>query len=102
MTQHTPGPWEPTLGQVPPESVWNQHGFARICRLSDRYDSGPLSNSTITANARLIAAAPDLLAALEALAEFIPDIALHNTQAMMRRDTAINLTMAALAKAKGE
>ncbi len=55
--KHTPGPWQWTQHFDPTISIYRD-GFGQIARL---YDS---SAGTGKANARLIAAAPDLLAAL--------------------------------------
>ncbi len=57
MSKHTPGPWQWTQHFDPTISIYKD-GFGQIARL---YDS---SAGTGKANARLIAAAPDLLAAL--------------------------------------
>ena len=64
MAKFSEAPWSPTPGQIPPESIWSADGQTRICRLSDRYDDGAKDDETLLANARLIAAAPELLAAL--------------------------------------
>lgn len=58
--KHTPGPWQWTQHFDPTISIYKD-GFGQIARL---YDS---SAGTGKANARLIAAAPDLLDALKAL-----------------------------------
>jgi hypothetical protein len=60
MSKFSKGPWDPTPGQIPPESIWSDDG-KRICRLSNRYDDGAEDHETIMANARLIADAPRLL-----------------------------------------
>lgn len=57
MSKHTPGPWQWTQHFDPTISIYKD-GFGQIARL---YDS---SAGTGKANARLIAAAPDLLEAL--------------------------------------
>lgn len=57
MSKHTPGPWQWTQHFDPTISIYKD-GFGQIARL---YDS---SAGTGKANARLIAAAPDLLNAL--------------------------------------
>ena len=82
---HTPGPWEIEQQQkcLPPyvvPSKINSNNFYCIAKLH-----GPDNQ----ANARLIAAAPDLLAALEATLKHINDD--------MTRETVC----AAIAKAKG-
>lgn len=70
MNTHTPGPWKAEL--VPSSFEGNNHfrvmadsphapGLAQVvCEIN-----GPWAHENYRANARLIAAAPDLLAALE-------------------------------------
>jgi hypothetical protein len=60
MGEHTPGPWEYRAPEK--EEVWGPAIYA-----SGAYDRHmePLAAATTEADARLIAAAPDLLAALE-------------------------------------
>ena len=60
MAKYTPGPWNT---MVSGGSVWGSGG-EWICDPSDRH---AYPTDTQRANARLIAAAPDLLAALEAM-----------------------------------
>jgi len=66
--QHTPGPWSNTPGQP---TIWADDGQTHIATIEDlpwvTLSSGWRTSDTATedANARLIAAAPDLLAALE-------------------------------------
>jgi hypothetical protein len=86
-TIHTPAPWkhDPTWGII-------KHGKSEICALH----SGNL------ANANLIAAAPDLLSALEsaynAIAWDIPGGNLSDEQ----EETLLDVIREALRKAKGE
>jgi hypothetical protein len=54
---HTPGPWEVREGK---EEVWGPAVYAM-----GAHDLQPLAAAETEADARLIAAAPDLLAALE-------------------------------------
>lgn len=101
-TNHTPGPWhiihEPTLNtyHIRVEDL----DAAPVASLF--YSSGglrpQLSRELIDANARLIAAAPDLLAACLNLtvACELTDDAYYDAI-----DTAINIARAAIAKAKG-
>lgn len=79
-TQHTPGPWNVS----PP------------CELSHRYSvyhNGPLVYVERGEDARLISAAPDLLAAIEGLLNALPSATTH---------PAIKAARAAIAKATGE
>ena len=66
MSKHTPGPWKPywyggatTVGHA-------QDNFQRIAEITHTSKS----DSEITANAKLIAAAPDLLEACRILADY--------------------------------
>ncbi len=59
MSKHTPGPWSIANGS-PPQVI--APGKCDICAMS-----GAASNESVMADARLIAAAPDLLEALQAL-----------------------------------
>ncbi len=56
--KHTPGPWKLDLGLGAPEVVGNNRRIARVL-----YEGGSEDNE-VDANARLIAAAPDLLGTL--------------------------------------
>lgn len=96
MTTHTPGPWFCENGDNR-WTVWDDEGMACICDVHAGVEPDP-SGAT---HARLIAAAPDLLAACEALME-----------AQRRADAgehggfgvyvdAIDAARAAIAKAKG-
>jgi hypothetical protein len=84
--QHTPGPWE-WRGD---EGGWFLvPGVLAICNT----DGTPGDDVIDRANARLIAAAPDLLAALEGLFLLLDAGSLYEPQAYAAR--------AAIAKAKG-
>lgn len=95
-TQHTPGPWS----YEPDHSTHNLGGFL-VTTTGGRFDllevprSTPPTGGTAKANARLIASAPDLLAALEALMSDPEVTTVCAPEAWERADTAI-------AKAKGE
>ena len=74
-TKHTPGPWyaddlEPNLG------IWSEQTGALVARtqVGQHEDCGILiTSSEEEANARLIAAAPDMLEALEAAERLIDE-----------------------------
>lgn len=59
-TKHTPGPWK----QVGGTEVWEERNVYRICKCSGSY--GPKADA-MRFNARLITAAPELLAACQAI-----------------------------------
>lgn len=63
--KHTPGPWQMRSQRIQRAATVEAPGRTPIC-----VTTGVESKVTHEANARLIAAAPDLLAALEAVAEF--------------------------------
>lgn len=72
MTKHTPGPWtvEPVTSPWNSPLIYAEAHVGPIAEIRPRLDiaaSHPMVVETRNANARLIAAAPDLLAALEAL-----------------------------------
>lgn len=78
--KHTPGPWvviekTTSVGKCfrvgPHEIVTENHGG--ICLYDDRTQLNPHSAGEQEANARLIAAAPDLLKALEEAVECLED-----------------------------
>ena len=87
-TKHTPGPWHLSASKA---CIWHQdHG--RICT--------PPNHAQVwnwEPNARLIAAAPELLAALEALLDM--DVAYQRGP---RVQDAVAVARTAIAKAKGE
>jgi hypothetical protein len=90
MTAHTPGPWEAYIdGQISSVNTFAESDRAMLIDITRSGTSVKQDN----ANARLIAAAPDLLAALERLYAALSldaDMVLACEQAR-----------AALAKAKG-
>ena len=87
MNKHTPGPWF---------SQYDDNGFYEIgseavsLRLAFTFGEG----DTDEANARLMAAAPDLLEALNAMVEY--------TSSQEYDHAAVKQACAAIAKAKGE
>lgn len=84
--KHTPGPWRKS-GVI----IKGANGEA-VCFLSQRNDDHRKPDGELEANARLIAAAPKLLEALEVIvAAFDGDIA-----------DALKAAQAAIAEAKGE
>lgn len=72
MSTHTPGPWKFYSGGAGKPSVWMADDAGSICTLSTRRPNKQLGRPGRTqeqaiADARLIAAAPDLLDALRLL-----------------------------------
>ena len=84
MSKHTPGPWE----KAEPFATVRAPGRPCIA------DCGSRSDLDAQANARLIAAAPDLLAALEYIMAWTPND--------WNAETARDMARAAIAKARGE
>lgn len=70
-TKHTPGPWFVSENAVKPAlrpyAIYSRHDC--ICDVLSEIEEGPTDRDT--ANARLIAAAPELLEALEELADLM-------------------------------
>ena len=111
MAQHTPGPWRydesaPYDGRskgyiresVGQEVIGRRNAGRAVCRVT-----GVFGDDTMRANARLIAAAPDLLDALRALLKAVagldaPMVTEHEAE---RREPALRAARAALAKAEG-
>ena len=100
-TTHTPGPWRVIFKNITdtPE-VWAEprpHQQYMIALLGRNDTLRPAE-----ANARLIAAAPDLLAALEAAHAALTLAALGSSNAQQEARTAKARVEAAIAKARGE
>ena len=107
MTQHTPGPWKVDTGNDGDGiRVYQQrcrpelHGAQPlIAALDPGRDWIAVPVTELAHNARLIAAAPDLLAALQDLIRLFPD----EGSAIARGCTAdLRAARAAIRKAKGE
>ena len=64
---HTPGPWEHNKQPSEPWCIWGLNGTRAIAALCHNDDP-----AITTANARLIAAAPELLAACKAALATFP------------------------------
>jgi len=87
--RHTPGPWANNGGRIEAGGSYGEPSFEAIAVVGiinqqDHHD---------TANARLIAAAPDLLAALRVLQTMLHDLPMP---------AANNVINHAIAKAQGE
>lgn len=99
-TKTSPGPW---IVQVPPTACQTvrfvvSDAGAHVCKVGHMdYTSG--SQESDIANAALIAAAPELLAALEVLVEHAQETYPHFESERGQRD--IKQALAAIAKATG-
>lgn len=94
---HTPGPW--TLNRVAysdASAVFVMSGKSTVCEVYPR----PQGAESREANARLIAAAPTMLAALEVIAAWTPSASPNEPGGMSIMD-AIDAARAAIARAKG-
>lgn len=103
MINYTAGPWVASRGDGGPYwSVWNSE--ALYYRVATVPISGRLCDpAIIEANAKLIAAAPDMLKALENLADYYADKAdLGNPMLNFRLSSAIKQAREAISKAKGK
>lgn len=75
MSKHTPGPWLIAAGTT--VYALNAHGYNRFSAQAQRghtSDKWPTDEEELEANARLIAAAPELLEALKDCSEYLSDI----------------------------
>ncbi len=99
MSTHTPGPWEVRshnkrkVADMDETSDWTVYGanLEMVCMEAHR-------NPCAAADAQLIAAAPQLLEALQ----YIANGALAGNTASVQLDDAIELARRAIAKATGE
>ncbi|MBK1633773.1 hypothetical protein CKO31_24145 [Thiohalocapsa halophila] len=106
-TEYTPGPWrvlDLRTAERPREVITVGTQAGAICRLRNDVSERTISAED-EANAHLIAAAPDLAAALAVALEFLEfcwrDVSL-NEYAEEQREQAELAIRAALAKARGE
>ena len=93
MSSHTPGPWEVFCDSPREFSVWRRNARTQNLdkRVACKVDLGDVS---------IIAAAPDLLAALEAIWPFVEED--DGGFATPQYQAAINQVCAAIAKARGK
>ena len=108
MSTHTPGPW--TLN---PKAVFENNGFkinafpvsgsgqAIAAVWAGSFGKGPFGLDNQEANARLIAAAPDLAEAVRELLATHPAAYREPRKIDNRTDNAIRIARAAIAKAEG-
>lgn len=100
---HTPGPWE-TKRAATPEAfpqfgVYAENGNGHDLAHAVSHGTDTHTHAETEANARLIAAAPDLLAALRRLVDCQDEQ--DQTAFFMRFDSACNNAQEAIAKAEG-
>lgn len=101
-TKHTPGPWSVVYEHPYTYVQERAHGnyLAQISHINDTYEfDSPLSSLEEQANARLIAASPDLLKALENIEIWMSQ---DGPIDRMGYDCELASIRAAVAKAKGE
>ena len=96
--QHTLGPWE-TRGFVISKDYYGRYGHRSVAIVSA--STGMCTVAEARANARLIAAAPDLLAACEATLNAMDAGVINGSVAIITAPIKSSLR-AAIAKAKGE
>lgn len=103
---HTPGPWIAEIGSN--GMVWVDGGpnyCMSVCDLYSLTASGSIvSKPNAMANARLISAAPELIAACEAFSEWLSSDEHHSVNCqhqIERHERAARLVRIALNKAKG-
>lgn len=106
MSKHTPGPWG-----IEQTDDTNWIGFMRpdgkkveliVCTTSRDNFFKPETQEQNDANARLIAASPELLRALQAVVNDCHDLDMVPSNERGRTTTAFELAVAAIAKATGE
>jgi hypothetical protein len=97
--KHTPGPWEASRWRV-----CGRIDTDRICVICDTAHNAKSRTPENEANARLIAAAPDLLAACQQLLKDFNQLWLDTTDGEHGEplDQGPNMARAAIAKATGE
>ena len=97
MSKHRPGPWA-FFDQHPEKVVYHIRDKNHLHEIATiyRYESNPCDT---LADARLIAAAPELLEAVDALVDFVKLIGSGGDPIQIE---LLNLARAAIAKAKGE
>lgn len=96
--KHTPGPWEWRGESSTQVIAWNDDHSERGVVAQVGTDGGTFSKSEAQANARLIAASPDLLAALRAVLD-------HGQRLDPHHEDLCNVcgpTRAAIAKVEGK
>jgi len=99
QTQHTPGPWE-YVGNTPPKNAREEgyvYGWYVTCADDRHISVEGRTGDEAEANARLIAAAPDMLEALESLVATIDFV-----YRVKQEGDTMDAARKAIAKATGE
>lgn len=101
-TSHTPGPWE-AVGNLVRSPMHQPEGLPRGVQIVECMDgySQPFTEEA-KANARLISAAPELLAALQAVLHDCEDLDMVPSNEPGREKSAFDLAIEAISKATGE
>jgi hypothetical protein len=105
MNKFTPGPWSPDdeIQQCPTASALTTRFFYGPNRLAIfRMGLGYESDETNEANAHLIAAAPDMYEALDTLVAVVGLTAFKHEGQRQALQESVDLSVAALKKARGE
>jgi hypothetical protein len=107
MSAHTPGPWIAHQRPAAPIEYGHHvttHDGLTVCNVTYQLPveiDGKVVEATRIANARLIAAAPDLLAALQCLLDAVQDKHVQMQTGLVVAGPAIDQARAAIAKATG-
>jgi hypothetical protein len=95
-TKHTPGPWIDKAFDKSQWNVYDSHGWPVAQALQIKVLNADIKQAERTANARLIAAAPDLIEALTVLSDWVESLISDNECRPLEN------ARAAIAKATGE
>ena len=93
--KHTTGPWK-----IERDSRGTRRIYAEKIEVARVLSSPKMVNLEVTANFKIIAAAPELLAALEAIILDAGKTRMSNLDADLPQDAALIAARAAIAKAK--
>jgi hypothetical protein len=99
-SKHTPGPWTVDWSDDGPLIYTGDLLIASVSGSTEHIEVPGLDEQTTEANASLMAAAPDLLAALERVLEHGEPLNLYHERS--EDAEVVNQARAAIAKAKGQ
>ena len=107
MSAHTPGPWKASRRYADTIVIEGDGGYRHIVGVgADEIteSGGEEMSAEQEANARLIAAAPELLAALERLTDVTQwlDVSFASEDEEAEAEEALGVAQAAIAKARGK